>query len=206
MSIKSLLLLTICLCCSFWARSQDAGQKTKELGLTFQQYPTGSIPGLSYTFNAGESHHSLQLRLGYNIVYHGDAGVWDDEKGGGFGFSPAWLYSFKADRQGLYIGGRLDVWFNSIDWEGVGPADTPISGTSNIVVLQPTAVAGYRIPLGTNFVLAPELAFGAEINAINDGADVGQGAILLAGITLARRFNVCHPTGKSWSRTMLRQP
>lgn len=57
----------------------------------------------------------LQLRLGYNTIYHGDAGVWEDEKGGGFGFSPAWLYSFNADRRGLYVGGRLDVWFNGID-------------------------------------------------------------------------------------------
>jgi hypothetical protein len=189
MSIKFHLLLVLCLCCPFWAQSQDAELKTKELGLTFQQYPTGSVPGLSYTFQPGEdSHHSLQLRLGYNIVYHGNAGVWEDERGGGFGFSPGWLYHFKAERKGLYLGSRLDVWFNSIDWKGQGPADNPINGTSNIVVLQPTAVAGYRILLGVNFVLVPEIAVGAEINVINDGKNVGQGAILLGGLTLARRF------------------
>lgn len=49
-------------------------------------------------------------------------------------------------------------------------------------------MAGDKIPLGTNFVLTTELALGAEINVINDGEDVGQGAILLVGFTLARRF------------------
>lgn len=189
MTTRSSLFLIVCLCCSLGARAQDEGLRTKELGFTFQQYPTGSIPGLSYTFQPGESsQYSLQLRVGYNIVYHGDAGVWDDETGGGFGFSPAWFYHLKEDRTGLYLGGRLDVWFNSIDWEGQGPWDQPLSGNSDIIVLQPTAVAGYRILLGENYVLVPEVALGAEVNIILDGEETGQGAIVLGGITLARRF------------------
>jgi hypothetical protein len=161
--------------------------QAQEIGLTHQQYPTGTIPGATFTLPVG-NQNALQLRVGYNIVYHGDAGVHENEEGGGLGFSPAWLHSFKEDRSGLYIGGRLDIWFNGIDWaDNIGAANE-VNGMTDIVVVQPTAILGYRLNLGDKFVLTPELAVGAEINAIQDGEDVGQGAILLMGITLARRF------------------
>lgn len=187
MSIRLSLFCTICLFGSFWAQAQDASRGFKELGVTFQQYPTGSIPGLSFGWGLNEQQ-SLQLRAGYNIVYHGDAGVQAEENGGGLGGSVAWLRSFQSGHEGWYLGGRLDVWFNAIDWEnGDLPSDFR-SGTTQLVVLQPTAVVGHRLRLGGQFSLIPELALGVEINAITDGEPTGEGPILLAGITLARHW------------------
>lgn len=188
MSMKSIILLLTCLCSPFTARSQDAMGKIEELGVVFQQYPTGSIPGLSYTFGLGKKYSSLQLRIGYNIVYHGDAGVHESEDGGGAGGSLAYLYAFREDRSGLYLGGRFDAWFNSIDWKDNINRPNELSGTTTLTVLQPTVCIGYKLLIGKQFTLTPELALGAEINTFQDGVDVGQGIILLAGITLAHRL------------------
>ena len=44
------------------------------------------------------------------------------------------------------------------------------------------------IPLKNNFIVLPTISLGAEINVKTEGAEVGQGAILLLGATLAKRF------------------
>jgi hypothetical protein len=182
-----MILLLLLSCCSFLARAQDAEVGFKELALNFQQYPTGSIPGLTYTTSL-KPHQSLQFRVGYNFVYHGDAGVQSEETGGGFGFSPAWMYAFQADHQGLYLGTRLDIWFNTIDWVQYLNAPGTDRGSTKLVVVQPTATIGYRLFLGDRFTLTPELALGVEINAISEGEPTGQGIILLGGLSLGRRF------------------
>ena len=152
-----------------------------EIGLVFQQYPTGSIPGARLGLFLSEQH-SIELRLGYNIVYHGDAGVHELEEGGGFGFSPGYQYHFNTSERGFFLGSRVDFWFNTVDWkDNIGMANE-INGTTKIMVVQPTLIAGHRIPLGQQLNLTPTLAFGVEINTMQEGADVGQGAILLAGI------------------------
>ena len=61
-------------------------------------------------------------------------------------------------------------------------------GVSDIFVLQPTILVGYHWMFREHFVLTPTAAFGAEINIITDGADIGQGPILLLGANLTYRF------------------
>ncbi len=167
-----------------------SGQSTPNyvaLGLEFQQYPTGSIPGVRLGFALAD-HHSLELRVGYNIVYHGDAGVHELEEGGGFGFSPGYQYWFRSAHEGLFLGARVDFWFNSVDWkDNIGLANE-LSGTTEIMVIQPTLTGGYSIPIAQKLYLTPTLAFGAEINTRQEGADVGEGAILLAGLQLNYRM------------------
>jgi hypothetical protein len=51
-----------------------------------------------------------------------------------------------------------------------------------VTVLQPTLQAGFRIPFGETIELMPTLAFGYEFNIKTEGADIGQGAILLLGV------------------------
>ncbi len=65
---------------------------------------------------------------------------------------------------------------------------TEISGTSKVTVLQPTAELGYFFLLDNGLVLLPTIALGAEINIQTEGEEVGQGAILLLGATIAKRF------------------
>ncbi len=158
----------------------QSSSKAVELGLEFQQYPTGSIPGARLGLFLSDQH-SIELRLGYNIVYHGDAGVHELEEGGGFGFSPGYQYYFNTAERGLFLGGRVDFWFNTVDWkDNIGLANE-ITGTTEIMVVQPTLISGYRIPIGQQLNLTPTLAVGAEINTMQEGEDVGQGAILLVG-------------------------
>ena len=110
------------------------------------------------------------------------------EEGGGFGFSPGYQYWFRSAHEGLFLGARVDFWFNSVDWkDNIGLANE-LSGTTEIMVIQPTLTGGYSIPIAQKLYLTPTLAFGAEINTRQEGADVGEGAILLAGLQLNYRM------------------
>lgn len=155
------------------------------LSAEFQAYPTGLIPGLRADWQF-RTHHSLQLRVGYDLVRHGNKGVQNDERGGGFGGTLGYRYHFLDARKGLFLGARADVWRNRIDWIDYAPSGGQMaSGVSKIVVFQPTAEAGYRFPFGqSNWFVAPNIAFGAEINVKTQGVDVGQGPILLLGLSL----------------------
>lgn len=176
---KLVLLVTVNV---FFTLTMSAQGKTLKIGAELQGYPTGVIPGLRadlYFSDAAKIH----ARAGYNIVRHGDAGEHDDERGGGFGFTLGYdILPFASHR--WTFGVRSDLWFNEVDWYDIQPDDSRISGTSNVTVLQPTLQAGYRIPFGEKVELLPTLAFGYEFNVRTEGAEIGHGAILLAGIVL----------------------
>ena len=160
-------------------------------GFELQVYPTGIIPGIRV--EKIRNHHNINLRFGYQLINHRDLGVQESEKGTGFGFSFGYRYTF-GRAEGWFLGARNDVWFNTIDWRDdigkVDPMDPNISlernGTSNIVVLQPTAEAGYTFPVGKNWLFSPSLSFGFEVNVQNSGEEVGQGPILLLGMSFMK--------------------
>ncbi len=158
-------------------------------GLETQAYPTGIIPGIRLEYV--RQHHNINLRLGYQLINHRDLGVHESEKGSGLGFTVGYRYhSSRFDPANWFLGVRNDIWFNELDWkDNIGQVDgmgqsLEVSGTSNIVVVQPTIEAGYTFYLGTHFFLSPSLSFGYEVNVRTEGAEVGQGAILLLGVSL----------------------
>lgn len=159
------------------------------LAFEFQAYPTGIIPGLRFDYHF-KSRHSLHLRAGYNRVRHGDLGVQDNEQGDGFGGTLGYRYYFRKGWSGWFAGARSDVWRNQLDWQDKDDNGAVIgAGTSKIVVLQPTAEAGYLFLLGKSpWFVAPSLAFGVEINVKTEGAPMGEGTILLLGASVGRRF------------------
>ena len=172
------------LSCSFLAAKAQL-----HTAIEFQVYPTGLIPGIKFEIPLGPQD-ALQLRLGYNHVRHGDAGVHEDERGGGIGGSPGYRHYFEAGRKGWFLGARVDIWANDVDWKDNIDQANEVSGNTDIIVLQPTAEGGYLFELGeSGWTLAPSLAFGAEINVRTEGEEVGQGAILLIGINLGYRKN-----------------
>ena len=114
-------------------------------------------------------------------------GVQLDEKGWGYGASLGYRYYLKPEWKGFFFGPRLDLWRNKIDWLDQLPNDTWFGGTTRLLVVQPTAEAGYQWVFG-NWVLAPSIAFGVEINALTDGEETGQGTILLVGVSGGYRF------------------
>ena len=159
-----------------------------DIGLEVQAYPTGVIPGIHLEWGLSDKD-GLQARLGYNVVRHRDLGVHGDEKGGGFGFTLGYRRYFKDNRNGFFLGARSDFWFNKMDWKDNVNQSNEVTGQSDIIVFQPTAEAGYVFNIGDSGVIfVPSIAFGAEINVKTDGAEVGEGAILLLGFTFGKRF------------------
>ena len=175
MVLKNTLLILFSLV--VWAVN---AQQFTTIGIEFQQYPTGTLSGI--TASAGwTDHHLFSVRLGYNALDHQDFGVHDDEKGGGFGGSIGYSYHFSSNYSKWMLGARTDLWFNEVDWQD-NMGTNLLEGTSKVTVLQPTAMIGYVFRIKENFILTPTLAFGAEINIITKGEPVGEGAILLWGL------------------------
>lgn len=150
-----------------------------QFGPEVQVYPAGAILGGRYELPAGE--RTVQFaRLAVNLTDRGSWGQHDDEQGHGFGGGIGmrrWL-----DQQGIgwHYGARADIWSLSLDWEDRAPAR---SGDSKVLVLQPAIEGGYswwnrggRIDLS--------LSLGVEVNVDTRGEDVGEGPILLLGVSL----------------------
>ena len=165
---------------------QSYGQKATDLLLEWQQYPTGSIPGLRFETSLSNKS-SLILKLGYNTFNHKDLGVHAGEQGNGYGFTIGYKSYFKPDHKGWSIALKNDVWWNKVDWFD-NDQGTIITGETSIVVIQPTAELGYTILLGSGVVLTPHIALGIEWNVQTKGEPTGEGLILLGGVGIGKRF------------------
>lgn len=149
------------------------------VGVELQAYPAGLIPGLHVQTPLDELS-SLTFRAAANLTDRQDFGEFDNEEGDGFGGGIGYRRYLERGREGWLFGGRVDLWDLEIDWEDPGP----VTGTTDILVLQPTAEVGYGFRLGEDgWRIELTLGLGAEINIDTDGEDVGEGAILLLGIT-----------------------
>lgn len=155
-------------------------------GPEIQLYPAGMIVGahLQTPLNARDS---ITYRLAANITERGDFGEHDDESGEGFGGGIGWrrIYPDGGPGDGWIIGARVDIWDLTIDWED----DNPVRrGSTDTLVIQPTIEGGYRYDLGSGWRMQLMAGVGAEINTSTDGEDVGEGAIMLAGLTFLYDF------------------
>ena len=182
------LWIFLTLCAPSLQGQSDGADAYKALGVEIQAYPTGFLYGLRFDATLG-AKSSGNIRLGYNMARHRDLGVHEDERGGGWGGTLGYRYHLTSTKEKWFGGIRADVWFNKMDWkDNIGTADE-VSGSTDIVVLQPTLEAGYTFLLGNaGWYVSPALAFGFEVNVVSDGEDVGQGAILLLGFSLGKRF------------------
>jgi len=163
--------------------AQESPSKYSSYGIELQQYPTGFLLGAQAEFGF-KAHQSFDFRLGYNLVDHRDQGKHANEEGGGFGFTLGYRYYFQAQNTRFFLGIRSDLWFNKIEWQD-GPTD---SGTTDIVILQPTIIGGYLFLIKEKWSVTPTLAFGYEINIVEDGEPIGQGPILLWGLNFCYRI------------------
>ena len=158
------------------------------ISVEFQAYPTGLVPGVRIA-KLFKEQHALHFRLGYNWIRHRDLGVHEDERGDGFGFTLGYRQYFSPNHEKYFVGVRSDFWFNELIWKDNIGGGNEITGVSNIRVIQPTLEAGHLFLLsdGSTFV-SPSVAFGFEVNIKTEGEEVGQGAILLVGLSLGKRF------------------
>ena len=182
---KALLLFLFILTYQFAFAQEENEVRLKyyTLGIETQVYPTGVLLGVRGSL--GFKQQSIDFRLGYNFVNHRDQGIQAHEEGGGFGFTMGYRYYRTVLNLRFFVGVRSDLWFNTIHWEGRNNSG---SGTTNIVVLQPTVIVGYLFLFKERWTVTPTLAFGWELNIYQQGEPVGHGAILLAGLNLSHRF------------------
>ncbi len=171
----------------FWVCATTMSQQTATLsdqvGLSAQFYPAGFIPTVNYEhFFNGKG--SVVFRLGFNFTDRQDfSDVNLTEEGEGFGGSFGYRKHFPVGKGRIIVGLNTDIWSMEIDWTDVvqespsGPI-TPISGNTNILVVQPWLEGGYFLPIkNTKSSFGATLGFGREINVITDGEEVAQGFI-----------------------------
>ena len=164
-----------------------SGQNMTDLSFEVQVYPTGLIPGIRWSKKTNDTDRLL-LRLGYNWFRHRDLGVHDDERGGGVGGSIGYLRYLNTEHKSVYIGLKNDIWFNKVDWFDEISSTNVLTGKTSILVLQPTLELGYTLLLQNSHFLTPTISFGYEWNVKTNGEPTGQGAILLIGIQIGKRF------------------
>lgn len=179
---KQTILLLLIFLFNVPARSQIMGYKTIDVGGEFQWYSKGFITTLHLAYNF-PVHHSLQARLGYNKSNWKTKGNHDNEEGGGLGFSFGYRYYFLVRPHGFFLGARTDISNLSIDWrQGTS------KGKSKIWAFQPTAETGYMFLINDLFFISPSFAAGVQSNIKTEGQPVGNGFIVLAGISAGWKF------------------
>lgn len=177
LTVRAAAGLLACALLAAPARAQPSPyQPTAEL----RGYPSGAI--VSGGLQRGFGNDWLAgAHVAWNFVDRGSNGEFAHEDGGGFGFGGTLDKYFAPDRNGWFVGGRAELYFLEIDYRDPG-----IRGSSDITVFQPTARAGYGWTFGGGrYGLTAALSLGAEINVDTDGAEVGEGAILLGGVALS---------------------
>lgn len=197
--MKKLAILCCFMSVGVYGQSQiaaeiDSGAHNYNIGLEYEYYPAGQIFGLvgEYFIN---NEHALHAKLGANVARRKDfSGLNDDERGWGPGFTLGYRYYFDGTMKNFYVGLRADMWSMDIDWKD--STNSPTSGTTEILVFQPTAEFGYSLNFGVNKMWNFKAAIvnGLEINVVSNGKDVGQGFITLGQITVARRIFTGHPS------------
>lgn len=169
-------------------------QAQNSVAIDTQAYPAGIIPGIRFDYALGNNSY-LTSRIGYNFADRKDYGKNNNEKGDGLGFSIGYARTnFLAKNLTAHLG--TDLWFMDIDWKntqricGIVPpcGDVTSTGTTEIIVLQPTFGVEYNIPFSKNLFLKPSFSFGYEININTKGREVGEGAIVLGGLSFGYQF------------------
>jgi hypothetical protein len=161
----------------------------KQTGVEVQWYPAGWIVGPVVNYYITPKH-ILNFRAAVNMANRHDwSGLNDDEQGTGFGGSIGYRYLFTPERNSFYIGARVDLWNMKIDWENDPGTAQETSGSTRVLVLQPSAELGYRINFKkSKWILLLSGGIGQEINIKTNGKEVGQGGMWLLGISTYYTF------------------
>lgn len=144
-----------------------------------QAYPAGFVAAAQARKQLGDGA-TFFLRGGYNFTDRQDFGERDNEEGEGPGVGIGYRQDITPMRSSSWFWGvRADVWWLEIDWR-----DSALGrGTTDVTVFQPAAELGYRVWQQDGGAMEYAASLGAEINVETDGEEVGEGAILLVGVT-----------------------
>ncbi len=183
---KYLVLVSLITVCTLSLQSQN-----HDLGIEFQAYPAGTITGLRYEI--GFDNQSVNARVGYNAANRRDWGEHPNEEGGGLGGSLGYRYYFNEIRKDFFLGLRAGIWQLDIDWLDdcngeINVENCDRNGVSETLVFQPTAEMGWLFVFNEKWIVTPSISYGLEINVQTQGEEVGQGDILLGGLSIGYRF------------------
>ncbi len=125
------------------AAGTPAAAEGGQIGVDLQRYPVGTIASLVYRHPVSE-RGDLWFGVGHNDADREDNGEFDDEQASGPGLSIGYRHSLADDRRGWSVGGRVDLWALEVDW--IDRVGTPFEsrGTTETLVLQPTAPTSDR--------------------------------------------------------------
>ena len=186
-SVATIILLTI-FSFVFSENSNAQNKGILEIGPEVQVYPAGFMTLGRVDWKLSEQF-TFNARVGYNFARRQDFGEHDNEEGGGPGIVLGARRYFKSKYQGLFVGGRVDLWRMEIDWRDEVLSGPARIGSTDITVLQPVAEVGYTFELADGkWTLSPTAAAGVEVNISTDGEDVGEGGIWLGSLNLSYRF------------------
>ncbi|MCB9245572.1 MAG: hypothetical protein H6606_04005 [Flavobacteriales bacterium] len=170
------------------AIAQATDKNSSSIGVEFQAYPAGLMPGIQFEYQLAE-HHAAHIRLGANYANRRDWGKHDDERGSGIGGTLG--YRYRGEWRGSIIssGFRTDIWDMRIRWSNTTTDMGQQSidrGETSILVVQPTLEIGWWKVFAQRWTLGICVSNGYEINVRTQGEPVGEGAITLLGINLLR--------------------
>jgi len=178
------LALTLTACGSLSLYTESA--QVDLVGPEVQVYPAGVQTRLTGMFESGPTD-MFTVSAGHNRTNRRDWGEHDEETGDGVGVGVGWRRYDGPGYSGWMWGGRVDLWDLDIDWVDAPGTPSQTTGLTEVVVLQPTMLGGYRWDLG-GWQLEATLGLGVEINVDTSGGDVGEGPIALAGLSLTNWF------------------
>jgi len=146
-------------------------------GVLLRVYPAGQVIAFQLALDS-PAETEYRIYAGYNRTRRMNWGKHEDERGGGPGAGVEVIRFLTRTERDWFYGFRAEAWSLNIDWRQAGS-----SGSSRALVLQPLVVAGYRLTPGS--VSADlSLSLGREINAHTSGEAVGEGMIILGGVSL----------------------
>lgn len=153
-------------------------------GVELRAYPAGIIGTVRAQWRVAE-RVEVEAGAGYNATDRRAWGEHGNEEGGGPGVGVGVNVTPSGGAAGWIWGVRAELWALDIDWsESDGR-----TGSTDVRVVQPTGLVGYRWPWPTTGGhIDATAALGFEINTRTRGEAVGDGPILLLGfaVTLGR--------------------
>ena len=156
-------------------------------GAEVQWYPAGWLIGPVANYRITPKH-ILNTRIAINIANrHNWSGLNDDERGVGYGGSIGYRYLFHPSKNSFFIGTRGDLFRSVIKWKNKPGTPQETSGSTTIIVYQPSAELGYWLNTAhdkLHIVFAG--GAGKEINVKTTGREVGQGGMWLLSISMFR--------------------
>ncbi len=179
--MTSLLLVSIQL---FSQTDDSISNKKIEIGTELQLYPVGYMTMLTSNIFLNDKW-AIRLRLGGNFADRQDFSDYnDDEKAEGFGATAGFVRYFPYKNGHFIAGAYFDTWNMWTRWKDGIKTDTPTSGQTYNLVIQPWINGGYIYNLSDKLNIGASIGLGREINAITRGEKVGEGWMGIATVFL----------------------